>query len=104
MKPDIHPEYHPVVFVDGEHEIITCYIAYACMWQHPSGRAFECDIAENVIRSIPEYKPRASPGPGGLRPGLRPRAEGGEGGKASGATGAPDVTCCWSLEICCARL
>ena len=23
MKPDIHPEYHPVVFVDGEHEIIT---------------------------------------------------------------------------------
>lgn len=23
MKPDIHPEYHPVVFVDGEFEIIT---------------------------------------------------------------------------------
>ena len=23
MKPDIHPEYHPVVFVDGDHEIIT---------------------------------------------------------------------------------
>ena len=23
MKADIHPEYHPVVFVDGEHEIIT---------------------------------------------------------------------------------
>ena len=23
MKPDIHPKYHPVVFVDGEHEIIT---------------------------------------------------------------------------------
>ena len=23
MKPNIHPEYHPVVFVDGEHEIIT---------------------------------------------------------------------------------
>ena len=23
MKPEIHPEYHPVVFVDGEHEIIT---------------------------------------------------------------------------------
>ncbi|MFU8806431.1 MAG: type B 50S ribosomal protein L31 [Bradymonadaceae bacterium] len=23
MKPDIHPDYHPVVFVDGEHEIIT---------------------------------------------------------------------------------
>ncbi len=23
MKPDIHPEYHPVVFVDGEHEIVT---------------------------------------------------------------------------------
>lgn len=23
MKPDIHPAYHPVVFVDGEHEIIT---------------------------------------------------------------------------------
>lgn len=22
MKPDIHPEYHPVVFVDGEHEVI----------------------------------------------------------------------------------
>ncbi len=23
MKPDIHPAYHPVVFVDGEFEIIT---------------------------------------------------------------------------------
>lgn len=23
MKPDIHPDYHPVVFVDGEHEVIT---------------------------------------------------------------------------------
>lgn len=23
MKADLHPEYHPVVFVDGEHEIIT---------------------------------------------------------------------------------
>jgi large subunit ribosomal protein L31 len=23
MKPDIHPAYHPVVFVDGEHEIVT---------------------------------------------------------------------------------
>lgn len=23
MKPDIHPEYHPVIFVDGEHEIVT---------------------------------------------------------------------------------
>lgn len=23
MKPDIHPDYHPVVFIDGEHEIIT---------------------------------------------------------------------------------
>lgn len=23
MKADIHPDYHPVVFVDGEHEIIT---------------------------------------------------------------------------------
>lgn len=23
MKPEIHPEYHPVVFVDGEHEIVT---------------------------------------------------------------------------------
>lgn len=23
MKPEIHPEYHPVVFVDGEFEIIT---------------------------------------------------------------------------------
>ena len=23
MKSDIHPDYHPVVFVDGEHEIIT---------------------------------------------------------------------------------
>jgi large subunit ribosomal protein L31 len=23
VKPDIHPDYHPVVFVDGEHEIIT---------------------------------------------------------------------------------
>lgn len=23
MKPDIHPDYHPVVFVDGEHEIVS---------------------------------------------------------------------------------
>lgn len=23
MKPNIHPTYHPVVFVDGEHEIST---------------------------------------------------------------------------------
>ncbi len=23
MKPDVHPDYHPVVFVDGEHEIVT---------------------------------------------------------------------------------
>lgn len=23
MKPEIHPELHPVVFVDGEHEIVT---------------------------------------------------------------------------------
>lgn len=23
MKADIHPDYHPVVFVDGEHEIVT---------------------------------------------------------------------------------
>lgn len=23
MKAEIHPEYHPVVFVDGDHEIIT---------------------------------------------------------------------------------
>lgn len=23
MKAETHPEYHPVVFVDGEHEIVT---------------------------------------------------------------------------------
>lgn len=23
MKSDIHPKYYPVVFVDGEHEVIT---------------------------------------------------------------------------------
>lgn len=23
MKPEIHPDYHPVVFVDGEYEIAT---------------------------------------------------------------------------------
>ena len=23
MKPEIHPNYHPVIFVDGEHEIMT---------------------------------------------------------------------------------
>ena len=23
MKPEIHPDYHPVVFIDGEHEIVT---------------------------------------------------------------------------------
>ncbi len=23
MKPEIHPDYHPVVFIDGEHEILT---------------------------------------------------------------------------------
>ncbi len=23
MKAEIHPKYHPVIFVDGEHEVIT---------------------------------------------------------------------------------
>ena len=23
MKPDIHPEYHPVIFIDDENEVIT---------------------------------------------------------------------------------
>lgn len=23
MKPDIHPAYHPVIFIDDEHEVIT---------------------------------------------------------------------------------
>lgn len=23
MKADIHPDYHPVIFTDGEHEIVT---------------------------------------------------------------------------------
>lgn len=23
MKADTHPDYHPVVFIDGEHEILT---------------------------------------------------------------------------------
>jgi large subunit ribosomal protein L31 len=23
MKPDIHPKYYPVVFIDGDHEIIS---------------------------------------------------------------------------------
>jgi len=23
VKPEIHPDYHPVVFIDGEHEILT---------------------------------------------------------------------------------
>lgn len=23
MKPEIHPDYHPVVFIDGDHEIVT---------------------------------------------------------------------------------
>lgn len=23
MKPDIHPDYHPVIFVDDENEVIT---------------------------------------------------------------------------------
>lgn len=23
MKPDIHPKYHPAIFVDGDHEVIT---------------------------------------------------------------------------------
>lgn len=23
MKPDTHPDYHPVVFIDGKHEIFT---------------------------------------------------------------------------------
>ncbi len=23
MKPEIHPDYHPVIFIDGEHEIVT---------------------------------------------------------------------------------
>jgi large subunit ribosomal protein L31 len=23
VKPETHPDYHPVVFIDGEHEIVT---------------------------------------------------------------------------------
>ncbi len=23
MKSEIHPEYHPIIFVDGEHEVVT---------------------------------------------------------------------------------
>jgi large subunit ribosomal protein L31 len=23
VKPEIHPDYHPVVFIDGDHEIVT---------------------------------------------------------------------------------
>ncbi len=23
MKAEIHPDYHPVVFIDGEHELVT---------------------------------------------------------------------------------
>ncbi|MAQ13408.1 MAG: 50S ribosomal protein L31 [Sandaracinus sp.] len=23
MKPEIHPEYHPVIFIDDEHEVIS---------------------------------------------------------------------------------
>ena len=23
MKPDIHPDYHPVIFVDDEHEVVS---------------------------------------------------------------------------------
>ncbi len=23
MKPEIHPEYHPIVFIDGDNQIIT---------------------------------------------------------------------------------
>ncbi|HEX9622302.1 MAG TPA: type B 50S ribosomal protein L31 [Polyangiaceae bacterium] len=23
MKPEIHPDYHPVAFIDGEHQILT---------------------------------------------------------------------------------
>lgn len=45
MKTDIHPEYHPVLFVDGEHEIRT----YSTM---TSRETREIDGVEHYVVSL----------------------------------------------------
>ena len=45
MKPDTHPEYHPVVFKDGEHEIVTMSTA-------TSERTREIDGEEHYVIPI----------------------------------------------------
>ena len=45
MKPKIHPDYYPVVFVDGEHEIQT----YSTM---TSKKTREIDGVEHYVVSI----------------------------------------------------
>lgn len=45
MKADIHPQYYPVVFVDGEHEIITKSTM-------KSGKTREIDGVEHFVVPI----------------------------------------------------
>ena len=55
-RPDLHaiksdgyrvqhtlPEY--------DYQIITCYVAYMCIWKHPKGKMFKCHVAEDLIRT-----------------------------------------------------
>jgi len=45
MKAETHPEYHPVVFVDGEHEFIT-------LSTMKSGRTRDIDGVEHNVVDI----------------------------------------------------
>jgi len=45
MKAETHPEYHPVVFVDGEHEFIT-------LSTMKSGRTRDIDGVEHYVVDI----------------------------------------------------
>ena len=45
MKSDVHPEYHPVVFKDGEHEIVTRSTA-------TSERTREIDGVEHYVINV----------------------------------------------------
>lgn len=39
-----------------EWKIITCYVAYECIWKHPSGKTYKCHVAEDLIEAHYQQK------------------------------------------------
>ena len=31
--------------------ILTCYVAYECLWKHPSNKTYKCHIAEDLVKA-----------------------------------------------------